>query len=324
MVRYSDKNCLLCGKIFTPLSSKHKYCGNFKEKGSCSFIARKKYNNELRKTPESRAKNSIRKIKYKKNHPDYVERQNSLNKQYREKNFIKLKEYQKKWRKENINKILELNRKRVLIKRNVKGFHTKKDWERLKQIYNFRCAKCGISEKDLIKKWGVINKYFGMLTKDHIIPISLGGTDNIGNIQPLCISCNSSKHNNKPIIGYLPATFDLFHIGHLRAIKKCASKCDYLIIGLLDFPDYKKTIIPYSERKEIVKSIPFVKEVRKQKSLKMNLKGIDLVFSGDGFEPEEIESINKQGCKAVNIGYYAGQSTTKIKEKISRLYLNKR
>lgn len=116
------------------------------------------------------------------------------------------------------------------------------------------------------------------------------------------------------IIGYLPMTADLFHVGHLRAIEKAKKKCDYLIIGLLDFPEYKKTIIPYEERKEILEALPEVDRVVRQKSFKMNLKRVNLVFSGDGFEKEEIEQIKKYGCKAVNIGYYKKQSTTKIKK----------
>ena len=119
-------------------------------------------------------------------------------------------------------------------------------------------------------------------------------------------------------------TGDLFHIGHLKAIRQAYKKCDYLIIGLLNCPKYKKPIIPFKERKEILEALPEVCEVREQRSLKPNLEGCDYVFSGDGFEPEEIECAKNYGCKPVKIKYYDGQTSTKIKKKISRLYSNKR
>jgi 5-methylcytosine-specific restriction endonuclease McrA len=48
--------------------------------------------------------------------------------------------------------------------------------------FNYRCVACSADDVPL--------------TRDHIIPISRGGSDAIENIQPLCQSCNSRKHTN--------------------------------------------------------------------------------------------------------------------------------
>ena len=64
-------------------------------------------------------------------------------------------------------------------KAGVEGSHTSKEWRDKKAQYNFRCAYCG--------------KKARVLTKDHIIPISEGGSNYIANIVPACSFCNSSK-----------------------------------------------------------------------------------------------------------------------------------
>ena len=50
----------------------------------------------------------------------------------------------------------------------------------IKRLYNSVCVGCGSAEN---------------IAMDHIIPVSRGGTHSIGNIQPLCKTCNSSKNS---------------------------------------------------------------------------------------------------------------------------------
>lgn len=61
------------------------------------------------------------------------------------------------------------------------GRHTMAEWKAKKMEYGNSCAVCKCVDKPL--------------TRDHIIPLSKGGIDNIENIQPLCQSCNSKKSN---------------------------------------------------------------------------------------------------------------------------------
>jgi 5-methylcytosine-specific restriction endonuclease McrA len=62
------------------------------------------------------------------------------------------------------------------------GEITKQEWSWLKEFYDFTCLRCGKREPEI------------KLTLDHVLPIKLGGKNVIENAQPLCQSCNSSKH----------------------------------------------------------------------------------------------------------------------------------
>lgn len=77
---------------------------------------------------------------------------------------------------------LWLNRQRRAVRASAEGIHTKQEWEELKRSFNYICVCCKLQEP------------FVLLTEDHILPLSRGGTNHIWNIQPLCVSCNSLKY----------------------------------------------------------------------------------------------------------------------------------
>jgi 5-methylcytosine-specific restriction endonuclease McrA len=64
----------------------------------------------------------------------------------------------------------------------IKGTNTKfsvMEWRTLCKRYGHHCLACG--------------KKFKILSPDHVIPLSLGGSNSIANIQPLCLACNLQK-----------------------------------------------------------------------------------------------------------------------------------
>ena len=76
----------------------------------------------------------------------------------------------------------ERARRRYLRKCSAEGSHTLAQFHRLCHRADNRCLCCGkpFTSKD-------------PPTRDHILPLSRGGSDDISNIQPLCMFCNDSK-----------------------------------------------------------------------------------------------------------------------------------
>lgn len=63
--------------------------------------------------------------------------------------------------------------------KNAEGSYTRKQWLKLVELCGGGCTRCGSHD--------------GRLTRDHIIPITWGGSNWIFNMQPLCHNCNSVK-----------------------------------------------------------------------------------------------------------------------------------
>ncbi len=105
---------------------------------------------------------------------------------YKEAREIKRKrdrERMKIWRKMHPKENYFQFHKWEIRKKGNSGSHTLGEWETLKAQYNWTCPFCKKAEPKI------------KLTEDHIIPLSKGGSDNIENIQPLCLICNCKKYN---------------------------------------------------------------------------------------------------------------------------------
>ncbi len=128
-------------------------------------------------------------------------------------------------------------------------------------------------------------------------------------------------------IGYTTGVFDLFHVGHLKLLKRAKEHCDKLIVGVtidaLVSYKYKKAIIPFEERIEIVQNIKCVDKVVPQVSFdKMKawekLK-FNVMFVGDDWKgTERWEKYEVEFSKIdVSIRYFPytkGTSSTLINE----------
>jgi 5-methylcytosine-specific restriction endonuclease McrA len=79
------------------------------------------------------------------------------------------------------HKYIQSENRRRARKANAEGSHTEAEWEALKAHYNYSCLCCGRQEPAIT------------LARDHVKPLDAGGSDDIGNLQPLCKSCNSRK-----------------------------------------------------------------------------------------------------------------------------------
>lgn len=82
------------------------------------------------------------------------------------------------WQQQNKPLVKAMQHRRRSARVNAPGSFSAQEWERLCAQYGNVCLCC---------------KEAKPLHADHVVPLSRGGTNDIGNIQPLCKSCNSSK-----------------------------------------------------------------------------------------------------------------------------------
>lgn len=103
------------------------------------------------------------------------ERQGEYKRRYQEKHPDRVRASAKKSREIHGTEYTHRRKARL---RNNGGSFTPTEWKNLCEKYGYVCLCCGEKKP---------------LTIDHVIPLSVGGTNYISNIQPLCERCNKSK-----------------------------------------------------------------------------------------------------------------------------------
>lgn len=103
-----------------------------------------------------------------------------------------------------------LRKKRNLSKVDFDGDMIKGNSQRYQTFFTkgCRCVKCGIEGKYFVKEKHLKDISFHLnlyaidenekeilMTKDHIIPKSKGGANDISNYQTMCKKCNEAKEN---------------------------------------------------------------------------------------------------------------------------------
>ena len=187
------KNCVICEK-------------EFDTKGNtitCSVLCRKQ--NRKNWIQNNAAKIKAYQKQYAKNHPEKYERwrlehpkefreiHRKSNKQWVENNREKFNKLKAKWRQNNPEKVIanvkrwqnnNPEKKKAIARAYYQRFKNagkfdKDAWKRKLKRLGYKCVACGSTKN---------------ICKDHIIPLSKGGTNHIRNLQPFCRSCNAKKH----------------------------------------------------------------------------------------------------------------------------------
>ncbi len=128
--------------------------------------------------------------------------------------------------------------------------------------------------------------------------------------------------SKKRVITY--GTFDMFHVGHLRLLKRLKEMGDELIVAVStdEFNEIKgkKTLIPFDQRVEILSSIQYVDKIIPEESWEQKIKdiqtyNIDLFVIGDDWKGKF--DFLKEYCEVRYIERTKDISTTQLKKSLT-------
>jgi len=131
----------------------------------------------------------------------------------------------------------------------------------------------------------------------------------------------------KTVVTY--GTFDLFHVGHVRLLKRLRALADRLVVGCStdEFNEKKgkHTVMPYAQREELLLSCRYVDDVFpeenwEQKRGDVEKYGVDIFAMGDDWSGhfDSLQDI----CEVVYLPRTRGISSTDVKKLVVSRFNN--
>ena len=137
----------------------------------------RQYSRKYRQSEKGRAYYREKARRFRRDHPS---KSNETAARYRQKHRGERRALLQRLRLNYPERCREYDRRRRVIQKGLRPGHTLAEWEVVLARWNYQCVDCGTTER---------------LSQDHVVPISRGGLDDISNIVPRCVSCNSRKGN---------------------------------------------------------------------------------------------------------------------------------
>lgn len=116
----------------------------------------------------------------------------------------------------------------------------------------------------------------------------------------------------------------MFHVGHLRLLKRARRACDYLVVGistdeLIEEVKGKRPVIPFEQRWEIIEALGIADEIIPQTTLEKFIMqketDFDVIFVGCDHQPDW--DVRYEELKVRYFPYTSEVSTTKIIKRIN-------
>lgn len=135
-----------------------------------------------------------------------------------------------------------------------------------------------------------------------------------------------------PVVGYVPGVYDLFHVGHLNALRQARELCDVLVAGVVsdevcETAKGVRPFVPLTERLEIVDAIGIVDAVYAEttvdKADAWREVGFHRLFKGDDWRGTAkgdalVSRMQGLGVEIVWFPYTLQTSSTMLRSAIDR------